>query len=501
VAQFSLITSSNSGRTERRGLIDVTCVAVLIVYFLHFAIRAVHGGFRDDEMLNMAIYWHAGMSKCLLANLTFWTTFYRPAGALYYLPLYHLFGLDPMPYRLVQISILAATIPIVYYLSWLLTSSRSVAFLAALGTCYHPRLLDLVFVGAFIYDVLCGFFYFAALAYYVRIRERGAFLRPLQWVVFLGLYICALNCKEMAVTLPLIVLTYELLRSHWSNWNQFVRWTRYSAGPSLVAGLLTVVYIYGKTHGAGSLVRLDPYRPRISWQQFTANNCQFVGELLFGGNTITPITLLALWAVVAIFAFLRRDRTVRLMAFWIVIVPLPIAFLTPVRANASLYLLWFGWAMILASILVDVITLISKSWTFGHHLAADRDRSRGIFRAVATILVAFTFAVLMQWQSQLDATAQNLISLGQKVSHVIKALRSLNLQPAPHSAILLKMKDNPFRNKWHPVFIAWLVWNDPSLQVWADDIGPLTPEQLAKVNYVISLGEFHAQVISSPTPQ
>ena len=48
-------------------------------------------------------------------------------------------------------------------------------------------LAGLVFVGAFIYDVLCGFFYFAALAYYVNIREAGASLRPLQLLGFLAL--------------------------------------------------------------------------------------------------------------------------------------------------------------------------------------------------------------------------------------------------------------------------------------------------------------------------
>jgi hypothetical protein len=497
-------------------------VAILIAYFVHFALPALHGGFRDDEMLNMAIYWHAGMPKCLLANLTFWTTFYRPAGALYYLPLYHFFGLDPLPYRLVQIVILGATIPVLFYLSRLLTSSRLVAFLAVLGACYHPRLLDLVFVGAFIYDVLCGFFYFAALTYYVHIRERGACLRPMQVIIFLGLYICALNCKEMAVTLPLIVLIYELLKSpRWTSWKEFVRWVWSSASPSLVAGVLTAVYLYGKTHGPGSLVRLDPYRPRISWHQFTYTNTKFVGELLFGGHPITPITLFALWALVAVFAFLRRDRTVRLMAFWIVIVPLPIAFLTPVRANASLYLLLFGWAMILASIVVDVITIISKSWVFARQDSgiggangaiirsadsprvrrAGGQRSPGIFQLAATIFVAFTFAIFMHWRSQRDTTAQNLLTLEQKVPHVINALRSLNLQPTHGSAILLKMKDNPFNNKWHPVCIAWLVWNDASLQVWADDIGPLTPQQLASINYVISLGEFHAQVIRSPQAQ
>ena len=77
----------------------------------------------------------------------------------------------------------------------------------------------------------------------------------------------ALNCKEMAVTLPVIVLIYEFLKSHsWVDWKAFLRWIRSYAAPSLIAGLLTVFYIYGKLHGNGSLASLDPYRPEYSWQ-------------------------------------------------------------------------------------------------------------------------------------------------------------------------------------------------------------------------------------------
>ena len=122
-----------------------------------------------------------------------------------------------------QISILALSIPIAYWLARLLASSCSVAFLAVLAFCYHVYVADLIFVGAFIYDVLCGLFYLAALTYYVHIREKEAYLRPLQLVLFLVLYICALDSKEMAVTLPVIILIYELLKS--SRWRWLERFS------------------------------------------------------------------------------------------------------------------------------------------------------------------------------------------------------------------------------------------------------------------------------------
>jgi hypothetical protein len=512
----------NAERTYRCLVFDAICVAFLIAYFLHFALPGLRGGFREDEMMNMGICWRAGALKSLLANVAFWKLFYipggalydlplylyRPGGALYYLPLYHFFDLDPLPYRIVQISILAGAIPLVYCLSRRLASSRSIAFVGVLAFCYHPRLAGLAFVGAFIYDVLCGFFYFAALACYIHIRERGMSLRPLQVLAFLVLYVCALNGKEMAVTLPAIVLIYELIKSpRWRDWKAFFCWSRSDAAPSLIAGLLTVFYVYGKTHGSGSLASLDPYRPRFSWHNFTASNGRFVGELLFTGHTITPITLLFLWAFVFIYAFMRRDRTLQLMAFWIVIVPLPIAFIVPMRGDAPLYLLLFGWAMIFATIVIDLITLISKFSLFAatRVRAATKGATIGlastkvsprVFRVIAMLLVAFALAAFTQRENQrLQAPWLNV---GTKTSHVIQTFRSLGLRPLNDSSILLLLKENIFQNKWNVFFIASLVWNNHSLRIWVENVNELTPQQQANVDYIISVSEFDADVIRSP---
>lgn len=515
-------------RAHRCTRFDALCVAVLIAYFLHFALAARHGGFREDEMMNIWTYWYVGPVHSLLALAKFWTSYYRPGGALYYLPLYHFFGLDPFPYRVVQISIVALSIPIAYYLARLLTSSRSVAFLAVLAFCYHPYVANLVFVGAFIYDVLCGFFYLAALTYYVHLREQDICLRPVQLLIFLLLYVLALDSKEMAVTLPAIVLIYEVLKSpRWADWNAFLSWSRRCVAPSLIAGAVTAIYLSGKLYGSGSLTRLDPYRPRYSWHQFAASNAKFLNELFFVKDAISPKTFWIPWVAVFIYAVFRRDRTVRLMAVWVVIVPLPIAFLLPIRGGGCLYLLLFGWAMIFAKVACDLTALISRPFMFpGPRIAVDgktkamsethdggaaRDAPiLGILRATAgktpgwtvrivlVSVLAVSFALFTDWENRRLRTVPNLLSAGKKLSHVIAAFDSLNLRPAPHSTVLLKPDEQLFQNKWHPLFIASLVWNDHSLQIWSDKLSKITPEQLAEVDYIISLTEFKAKVIRSP---
>src|SRR5437762_12709758 len=156
---FPTLDYPKTNKAYQRPVFDGICVTVLIAYFLHFALPALRGGFREDEMMNMGTCSCTGALNSLLANLVFWKLFlcsgralydfylYRQGGAVYYLPLYHFFDLDPLPYRIVQISILVRSIPLVYYSSRRLASSRSIAFVAVLALCYQPRLAGLVFVG------------------------------------------------------------------------------------------------------------------------------------------------------------------------------------------------------------------------------------------------------------------------------------------------------------------------------------------------------------------
>jgi len=262
---------------------------------------------------------------------------------------------------------------------------------------------------------------------------------------------------------------------------------RYSASRALIAGLLTALYIYGKTHASGSLARLDPYRPNYSWHEFMIANAKFVDELLFTGHIITPTTLLLLWALVFAYAFIRRDRTLQLMAFCVVIVPLPIAFLVPIRGDAPLYLLLFGWAMLLAKVVYDLIAFACKTSVFAN---------RG-FRMAASVFVGCALAIFTEWENY--RLGVRSLDVGARTSHVIHTFQSLDVRPQPGSSVLLLLDDsNLFQNKWNAFFMACLVWNDHSLRLWVEDANQLTSQQQANVDYIISVSEFQMRVIRSP---
>ena len=114
-------------------------------------------------------------------------------------------------------------------------------------------------------------FYFAALLYYVRLRRAQGSLRASQVCVFLVLYICALDSKEMAVSLPVIVLAYELL----------FEGRKAKLGPGIAAAVLTAIFIAGKTIGAGSLTELEAYRPVFTWARYAESSTRFLNTLFY----------------------------------------------------------------------------------------------------------------------------------------------------------------------------------------------------------------------------
>src|ERR1017187_6080925 len=144
---------------------SILAALLLLAFFAVFHAGALRAYFRDDETMNLYGYWNPPLGKVALAHLLFWSKFVRPLGALYYLPLYEIFGLNPVPFTIVRIAILLVNTAVFYCLAAWLLRSRWMALLSAFPVAYHAGMGYLAYAGSFIYDVLCGGFYFAALLY------------------------------------------------------------------------------------------------------------------------------------------------------------------------------------------------------------------------------------------------------------------------------------------------------------------------------------------------
>ncbi len=327
-------------------------LAIVLVYFVCSAWGGLHAGFRNDDLINLHYYWTAGAGKALQGNLLFFSTFYRPMGAAFYLPLFHFAGLNPLPYRVVIFLLLGANVVLIWRFAALLTGDYLVAFVVAFVVSNHGFLADLQVITAVIYDILCFFFYFAAFVVYVKVRSLGRLLTWKESAAVLLLYVGALNSKEMAVTFPVFVFTYELLYHPPGSWAHIWHWVRKDGRLVVFSGMLTLVYVIGKLHGPDSLIQQELYRPLFTGQRFMEQQALYLNCLFYAGAFFTPAKTIALWLLLGYVAWRRPAPPLRFCQIFVVLSPLPIVFLSG-RIWSCLYIPLAGWAMLFGSLLVS----------------------------------------------------------------------------------------------------------------------------------------------------
>jgi 4-amino-4-deoxy-L-arabinose transferase-like glycosyltransferase len=112
---------------------------------------------------------------------------YRPLGALLYRASFAVSGFDLRPLRILLLVMLGLNLLLVYCFVKRLSSSREAGVLTALLASYHVDFWPFYFNTGQLYDILCCFFFFSALVYYLRMRQSGRLLRWYEMLVFCGL--------------------------------------------------------------------------------------------------------------------------------------------------------------------------------------------------------------------------------------------------------------------------------------------------------------------------
>ena len=398
-------------------------------------------------------------------------------GAFFYLPTFYAFGLNPFPYHAFLFVLLAVNVYLTYRLATLLGSRKLVAALAALVMCYHAGLANLYYDTAFIYDVLCFCFYIGALVYYASIRNRHRTLSGFETAVFTGLFVCALNSKEMAVTLPVMLVAYEWLYSRPDpksriGWKfSFLRSWRVW----LTAGVIDVLYVYGKMFGPNAPTKMPAYRPVFSMARLLDFQRRELVNLFFQWKFSGIAPLLVLWVCLSYIALRRRRPVLVFCLLFILITPLPIEFLEG-RDGGCLAIPLAGWALFAAEVFVSLAAAISRAVARAPGIPP-RGRSQ-VFGAVILLGVFFWAAENQYLHSY---TVQEVPQIAPATEEVIRQLRQMNPSVRPHSRVLF-LRD-PFVD-WDMVFIGELWFHDRTVEVRSNHKTPMSPEEIAKFDYI-----------------
>jgi hypothetical protein len=361
-----------------------------------------------------------------------------------------------------MLALLLANVYLVYRFARVLGCGEAASFLAALVACYHGGLSFLYYNTSFIYDVLCWFFYLAAFVYYAGIRGSGRRLGVRQTAVFLALCLCALNSKEMAVTMPLALIAYE-----WFYHKRRVWLT------AILVALLNLPVLYRVLLGPESLVRIPEYRPEFSLARVGAFQAASFSDLFESWHFFTAPWVLAVWLVFTVLAWRIRRPVLRFCWWFFVLTPLPIELL-PGRTSACLAIPFCGMAVFASVLFVDAAEAVAR-------LAHTPRLQRAAFVSVLTVGAGLWAVHNAQLKESL--IRRQMDDLGQQTWTVIRQLQALNPQVRPHSTVIFL--NDPFE-EYDMAFIAELSFRQPDLNIRLQRKTPVAPAELAKADYLFS---------------
>ena len=423
----------------------------LAAWFFRLAGDGLYAWFSGDDLMNLYGAWSTPVWRLAAGCVIFSDATFRPLGALWYRTVFALAGFDPLAFHAAAFVILFANIALSYVLARQLTGRRETAAVAALLVSYNARFANLYYDTGAIYDVLCYFFYYAALVWYVRLRRRGLFPGTRHLAVFALLAVCALDAKEMAVTLPLVVLSFELVfhRPQSRSLRALGRWLRQEGRGAVVAGVPAACFALAKAVGPAAIVHAPGYRLTISAERAMSNARVYLDHIFYRYGWFTSGRALALWLGMLALAVASRSRVLAFAWLLLTVTILPMLFLEP-RAGSAIYVCLFGWALYAAA-LASALTDPLMRW-----LPA-RIKGAALFLATAALLYPYH-----RFEGRF--TGRSATESGEELRAVSAALDRVRPSFPPGARILFL--NDPIRPDVHDLmFLVRLSYQDQTLAV------------------------------------
>jgi hypothetical protein len=473
----------------RAGRLRATLAGLFIAcYFLFFTWRGLLVYYTGDDMMNLYGYLSKPVSALIKANIFFWTPYYRPFGGIVYRSVYGVFGFNPHPLYAVFFAAMLVNLLLAYLVLSRIAGSREAGAIATLLCCFHGKIDYLYYNAGSMYDVFCFLFYFLALLIYLRARLQSRLLGLWETLGFLACFICALNSKEMAATLPVMVLIYELLfhPPDFRSFRALCRWTIREGRMAFAGALCVLIYIPAKL-GPEGLTSSPAYVPHYTWSQYLADTGVYLADLLYRNNSsgvlgVTPLTPLkvgCMFALLAAVALWMRSRPMWFGLLFFIIGLLPVSFVE-VRLGFVLYLPLAGLALYAAVCLVrikDKLRVLIPSFD----AVSPASAAVGLFIAMAVIMAVIN---VKHWPRAEDPRYS---------PYKLTSIELLRLYPhMPHDAKLLFVR-TPLDN-WDFVFLVRILYRDNDLYMTMLN-GPkeqrIPLEQLGHYDHIFTFEDGH----------
>lgn len=378
-----------------------------------------------------------------------------------------------MPFRAFLTLVMGLNIFLLFAFARRLTGTREAGILAALLSSVHINISGYYFNTGQIYDIFCYSFYFLAIIYYLRIRQQGYRLNWLQTLMFCGLYVLALDSKELAVSFPIIIAAWEFFHTA-PRW-KFSAWGRYLRRDLLPLGLvalMTAAYIPGRVMARDGIAAAPGYKMEISAATYLDRVGFYLGELFYAPGWFDERRTVAFALLLLAGALWTRSRV--LAVCWVLFFGgiLPMAFIGQ-RGLTAVWIPTAGLLIYAAHCAVQLREAVTQ------RLGGQRWRplaQAAVFLWAGYEMILVHPSIRHRW----TAWQHEYASIRNLRESLIRCCPQM-----PRGASMLFVTD-PLNETYSTVFLVQLLYRDPESRV--DQLfrfeQPLTPAEIATYDYI-----------------
>lgn len=172
---------------------------------------------------------------------------YHPLTTLTYLTEYSVFGLNPLPFHLVNVALHVTNTWLVYKLSEKLSGKSITGIIVALLFAAHPMHVESVAWISERKDLLYTLFYLSATLAYIRYSTKEKFDRS-NYILALLLFVASLLSKSAAVTLPVLLIATDIYKKRKITFKTLIEKV-----PFLLLSLLFGILAIMSQHSSGAI--------------------------------------------------------------------------------------------------------------------------------------------------------------------------------------------------------------------------------------------------------
>lgn len=257
------------------------------------------------------------------------TNFYRPLHIFSHWLVWQVAGPNPAAFHLYQLVFYTINVLLVYRLGRELLQQHVAAFAGAMVWALHPLHVEPVCWIAGVPDCGCGLFYLLAFLSFLR-GEKTLERRWLWHTLGAFVYFLALLFKEMAISLPLLLIVYWFVMGDPEKWwRKGLRWLPYATAAGIYIGIRIVVlghisharhfWIVSSRVALAALGLLGQHTKLFFWPTKLNDFRNFD----YDASLRSPWPWLMLVVIGAAILWRRRDRALSFLVLWWPVTLLP----------------------------------------------------------------------------------------------------------------------------------------------------------------------------------